>query len=45
MEIDKDLVGESDEDPTAGPDPLPNWRIPYLDCLIREVLLMDKMEA
>jgi hypothetical protein len=24
---------------------LPDWRVPYLDCLIRETLLVDKMEA
>jgi hypothetical protein len=45
MKIDEDLVGVSDEDLVAGSDPLPHWRIPYLDCLIREVLLMDKTEA
>jgi hypothetical protein len=45
IEIDKDPVGESNEDPAAGPDPLPDWRILYLYCLIREVLLTDKMKA
>jgi hypothetical protein len=44
-EIDEDPMGEFDEDPTAGSDPLPDWRIPYLDSLIREVLPMDKTEA
>jgi hypothetical protein len=37
MEIDKDAEAE--------PDPLANWRTPYLDCLIHEALLIDKMEA
>jgi hypothetical protein len=45
MEIDEDLVGESDEDPTAGSDPSLDWRTPYLDCLICEVLLTDKTKA
>jgi hypothetical protein len=45
MKIDEDLVGVSDEDPAARSDPLPDWRIPYLDFLIREVLLTDKTEA
>jgi hypothetical protein len=45
MEIDEDPVGESDEDLAAGADPLPDWRIPYLDSLIREVLPTDKTEA
>jgi hypothetical protein len=26
-------------------EPMPNWRIPYLKYLIREVLLIDKTEA
>jgi hypothetical protein len=45
MKIDEDLIGESDEDPAVGFNPLPDWWIRYLDCLIREVLLIDKMEA
>jgi hypothetical protein len=45
MEIDEDPMGESNEDLAAGNNPLPNWRIPYLDSLIREVLSTDKTEA
>jgi hypothetical protein len=26
-------------------EPMPDWRIPYLEYLIREILLADKMEA
>jgi hypothetical protein len=44
MVIDKNPVGESDEDLAAELDTLLDYRIPYLDCLIREVLPMDKME-
>jgi hypothetical protein len=36
---------EIDEDPIVEPDPLPDWRIPYLNCLIREILPTNKMEA
>jgi hypothetical protein len=45
MEIDEDPVGEYDEDPAARSDPLPDWRVPYLNCLIREVLPTDTTEA
>jgi hypothetical protein len=31
MEIDKDPVGEFNEDPAIGSDPLPDWRISYHD--------------
>ena len=34
-----------DGDPMVGPDPLADWRTLYLDWLLREVLLTDKMEA
>jgi hypothetical protein len=37
MEINKDIEAEL--------DPLTDWRTPYLDCLIRETLLADKMEV
>ncbi|XP_034601246.1 uncharacterized protein [Setaria viridis] len=37
MEIDANLV--------EGPDPPPNWRVPYLDYLIRETLPTNKKEA
>jgi hypothetical protein len=36
---------EIDEDPPARPDPLPDWRVPYLDCLVRETLPVTKIEA
>ena len=37
MELDVDLVAEL--------DPLADWRMPYLDYLLCEVLPTDKMEA
>jgi hypothetical protein len=45
MEINKDLVGEFDEDPAVGSNPSPDWRTPYLNCLVCEVLPTDKTEA
>ena len=38
-------VMELDEDSATEPDPLDDWRLPYLDYLLREVLPTDKMEA
>jgi ribonuclease HI len=38
-------VMQIEEDPYTGPDPLPDWIIPYLDCLVRGVLPTDKTEA
>ena len=37
MELDEDLATE--------PDPLVNWRMPYLDYLLREALPTNKTEA
>ena len=36
---------ELDEDPAIEPDPLADWMTPYLNYLLREALLMDKMGA
>ena len=37
MELDEDLATE--------PDPLADWRTPYLDYLLCKALSMDKIEA
>ena len=36
---------ELNEDPAIEPDPLVDWRTPYLDYLLHEALQTDKMEA
>ena len=36
---------ELEEDPAIELDPLVNWRMLYLNYVLREALLMDKMEA
>ncbi|XP_066392662.1 uncharacterized protein [Miscanthus floridulus] len=38
-------VMEIEEDPAIKLDPLDDWRTLYLDYLLRDMLLMDKMEA
>ncbi|XP_066333978.1 uncharacterized protein [Miscanthus floridulus] len=38
-------VMELDEGPVIEPDPLANWRMPYLDYLVHEALSMDKTKA
>ena len=36
---------ELDEDPAIEPDPLVDWRMPYLNYLLCEALPTDKTEA
>jgi hypothetical protein len=36
---------EINKDPSIGLNPLPDWRVPYLDCLIQEILPVNKTEA
>ena len=38
-------VMELDKDPAIEPDPLVNWKTPYLNYLLHEALPMDKTEA
>ena len=38
-------VMELEEDPVIEPDPLVDWRTLYLNYLLRDTLLTDKMEA
>ncbi|XP_066319449.1 uncharacterized protein [Miscanthus floridulus] len=38
-------VMELEEDPAIEPDPLVNWRTPYLDYFLRDALPTDKIEA
>jgi len=36
---------ELDKDPAIEPDPLVDWKTPYLDYLFREALPTNKIEA
>ena len=45
MEVHEGLVMEIDVDLAAEPDPPIDWRMPYLDYLLWEVLPADKTEA
>jgi hypothetical protein len=45
MEIDEDPEAKPDDNPSIGSDSLPDWRVPYLDCLVQEILPANKVEA
>jgi hypothetical protein len=38
-------VMQIEDDPAIGPDPLPDWRIPYLECLVHGALSTNKTKA
>ena len=39
------VVMQADGDVASEPDPQADWRAPFLNCLVREVLPTDKTEA
>ncbi|XP_066341211.1 uncharacterized protein [Miscanthus floridulus] len=45
MEVREGLLMEIDVDLATELDPPADWRMPYLDYLLQEVLLAEKMEA
>jgi hypothetical protein len=38
-------VMQIEDDPATGPDPLSDWRIPYLECLVHGALPTNKIGA